>query len=102
MARLTKIMDMLEKTPDDAFLHFGLAMELMKEGRTEDALERFDRVLQIDPTYTAAHFHKGNTLIGLKRTDEAREILTAGLQATIKIGNKHAQREMQELIDSIG
>lgn len=92
---------MLQKEPDDVFLNFGMAMELIKEGKTEEALARFDRVLVLDPTYTAAHHHKAITLIGLHRLEEAREALHAGLQAARMVHNAHAECEMQELLESI-
>ena len=101
MSRREKLEQMLEKEPDDAFLHFGLAMELVKEGQQDDAIGRFDRVLKIDPVSTAAFYHKGNTLIGLERLDDAKSALRAGIEAAKQISNAHAQREMEELLDSI-
>jgi tetratricopeptide (TPR) repeat protein len=62
MTRRVKLQQMLEKSPRDTFLNFGLAMELAKEGQTEEALAQFDRVLQIDPSYLTAYFQKGSTL----------------------------------------
>ena len=101
MSRSEKLRQLLEKEPDDAFLNYGLAMELVKEERIDEALERFDRVIQLDPCDTAAHFHKGNTLIGLQRFDEAQSVLEAGLAAARNNGNAHAESEIQELLDSI-
>lgn len=101
MSRREKLEQLLEKEPKDAFLHFGLAMELVKEGQMDDALASFDRVFEIDPTDTAAYYHKGNTLIGLERSEEAKSVLEAGVAAAQKIGNAHALSEMQELLDGI-
>lgn len=101
MSRREKLQQMLEKEPDDAFLHFGLAMELVKEGQADDALACFDSVLKIDPVHTAAFYHKGNTLIGLERFNDAKVVLQDGVSAAQQIGNAHAQREMQELLDSL-
>jgi predicted Zn-dependent protease len=101
MSRREKIEKLLEKEPDDVFLNFGLAMELVKENEPEDALARFDRVLQLDPRYHAAHFHKGSTLIALGRADEARRVLTQGVAAARASGNAHAEGEMTELLASV-
>ncbi len=101
MPRRDRIEQMLKQEPDDVFLNFSFAMELSKENESDRALAQFDRVLSLDPTYTAAHYHKGNTLIGLGRQDEARVVLTEGVAACKQIGDDHAHREMLELLTSI-
>lgn len=101
MSRRQKIELLLEKEPNDAFLNFGLAMELLKEGESLAALDRFDRTLAIDAVYTAAYHHKGYTLIALERIDEAKSTLQAGIEAAAQISNAHAKREMTELLESI-
>ena len=101
MTRIHKIQQLLEKEPDDAFLNFGLAMEFIKEGNTESAIEAFDRVLTLDPSYSAAHYHKGNTLLGLGRLEEAKTVLEQGVAAAKAAGDSHTQGEMQELLDGI-
>jgi len=102
MPRRDRIQQMLEKEPDDVFLNFSLAMELAKEGEVASALACFDRVLKLDATYTAAHYHKGNTLIGLGRLEEARAVLQQGVAACRQVGDDHAQREMLDLLATIG
>ena len=92
---------LLKAEPDDVFLNFGLAMELKKADLTDEAIAQFDRVIQLDPTYTAAYYHKGNTLIALGRNEEAKPILQAGVEATRQAGNPHAESEMQALLDGI-
>lgn len=101
MSRREKLEQMLEKQPGDAFLHYGLAMELITEGRTDEALERFDRTLGIDPGYVAAYFHKANTLVGEGRIAEARAALHVGIETARRIQDTHAQGEMQGLLDSL-
>ena len=102
MSRRVKLEQMLEKSPQDVFLNFGLAMELAKEGRTDDALARFDLVLQLDPSYLTAHFQKGSTLIAAGRVPDARRALAAGIAAANASGDLHAASEMQALLDTLG
>jgi len=99
--RREKIEQMLHKEPRDAFLNFSLAMEMVKEGKTDLALSQFDRVLEVDGEYLAAHFQKGNTLLALRRLDDAREALRAGIRAARSVGDSHAVGEMQEVLDGI-
>jgi len=101
MSRRDKIEQLLLKEPEDVFLNFSFAMELAREGESEAALERFDRVIALDPNYSAAFYHKGNTLISFGRTQEARETLSAGCEAAQRAGDEHAHREMAELLASI-
>lgn len=101
MSRREKLEGLLAKSPEDPFLHFGLAMEYVKEGRFDDACARFDQAVALDPAYTAAYHHKGFALIAAGRQAEAREILQRGIAAARKCGNDHALSEMQELLNSI-
>ncbi len=101
MPRRDRIERMLEKEPADVFLNFSYAMELAKENETDRALAQFDRVISLDPSYTGAHYHKGNMLIGLGRQDEARVVLQDGVAACKQLGDDHAHREMVELLTSI-
>lgn len=96
-----KLQKLLENEPDDVFLNFGLAMEMKKEGSFDDALAQFDRVIELDATYTAAFFQKGNTFIELGRIEEATSTLQRGVEAARQIGNTHAAGEMQEVIDHL-
>src|SRR3990172_1764658 len=102
MARRKKLEQMLEKSPQDAFLNFGLAMELAKEGRTEEAVAQFDRVLQIDPSYLTAYFQKGSTLINAGRVPDARAALATGIAAARSFGDAHTESEMQTMLNTLG
>ena len=102
MSRREKLEQMLQRQPEDPFLHYGLAMELIKEGDIAGALARFNRTLEIDSNYIAAYFHKANALIGQNRSAEARITLLAGINAAQRKQDSHALSEMQELLDSIG
>ena len=102
MPRRDAIQRMLEKEPDDIFLNFSLAMELSKEGLTDQALAQFDRVMSLEPSYTAAYFQKANALIGATRVPEARECLRNGIMAAQKAGGSHTASEMRGVLDGLG
>jgi len=76
-------------------------MEHVKEGDVGTALDRFDRALSLDADYVAAYFHKGNTLVGAGRIDEAKATLLAGIEAARRKKDSHAEGEMQGLLDSL-
>ncbi len=101
MSRRDKLEGLLEQHPDDVFLNFGLAMELVKEGLAEEALARFDHVLELDPGYVVAHYQKGTTLVSLRRLDDACSALEAGIEAAQAAGDSHARDKMTDLMDTI-
>lgn len=101
MSRREKIETMLKDSPTDSFLNFALGVELAKEGRIEDSISQFDRVTQLDPAYTTAHFQKANTLIAAGRVDDARAALEAGILAANKHGDPHAAEEMAAVLATL-
>jgi len=99
MSRRAKLEQMLETNPDDVFLNFGLAMEMVNEGNGDEAVRQFDRVLQLDPAYVTAYFRKSEVLISMGKRPEASTVLTAGLEAAKKAGDSHSVDQMQAILD---
>ena len=90
---------MLEADPGNSFARYGLAMERMKTGDLEGAVQEFDVLLQRDPNYSAGYFHGGQTLEKLGRLDDARGYYRRGLAVT---RDAHARAEMQAALDILG
>ena len=101
-SRLEKLEEFTRQNPQDAFAHYGLAMEYKDAGRKDDALETFNALLGFKPDYTAAYYHAGVTLGELGRTDEARDYLTRGMEVAKKNGDFHTLSELEEAISSLG
>lgn len=89
---------MLAAEPNDSFLNFSLAMELQKHERWDDCLAQFDRLIEIDPAFVGAYFHKGKTLASINRIDDARTELTRGIKKAGEVGDLHAKGEMEEFL----
>ena len=102
MSRREKIERLVEKEPDDVFLNFSLAMELVKEGLIDEAIARFDRVLELDSADIAAYVQKGSVLIDAGRSDDARATLSLGLAVAEKAGDTHMADQMRQLLKAIG
>lgn len=92
---------MLQESPDDAFLWYGLAMEDQSSESWNSALSSFDRALTVDPDFVAAYFQMGQILARLDRTEEARAALNAGINVGRRVGDAHAVAEMAEFIHSL-
>ncbi len=62
---------MPRETAHQAAQHATRAMELIQQGRLEDAIACYDRALEIKPDYVEALNNRGNLLLALKRFDDA-------------------------------
>lgn len=101
MSRLERIQSMLKDEPDDVFLNFSLAMELVSAGRKEEALAAFEHVLTLDEKYHVAYLRKGLLLIDLGRHEEARQALATGARVAESAGNAHARDEMTGVLATL-
>ncbi len=88
--------------PRDAFVRYGLALECAKDGDYDAAIEHFRQLLADHPDYVAGYFHYGQLLVKLARTEEAKQILSAGIAVAQKAGNEHAGTEMQAALTELG
>jgi tetratricopeptide (TPR) repeat protein len=101
MTRREKLLEMLTSSPDDPFLHYGLAMECRNAGERDAALAELRRVLEIDPQYVAAYFHQGQILAEGGEVGAAREILQSGIAMAERVGDGHAAEEMRGLLATL-
>ncbi|MCE9566286.1 MAG: hypothetical protein K8U57_30045 [Planctomycetes bacterium] len=103
-ARMEQIEAMLAEDPDDAFLRYGLAMEHASSG--DDAAcvvvmqDLIARTAEKVP-YVPAYLQAGQALVRLDRITEACELLRQGVEVARRVGDSHAQGEMQGLLESV-
>ena len=95
--RRQRIEEMLAEDPNDAFLRYGLAMEMVGAGDDGGAASCLEELLKIDATYVPAYQQCGQCLLRLGRVEEAREVLRAGVAKARALGNVHAAEEMMAL-----
>ena len=93
--RLAKLEQMLERSPTDPFLLYGIALEHKKAGDSARAIEFLDRTLAADAGYCYAYFQKGQVQETLGQTTEAKATYRAGVDAARKAGDAHAQSEIE-------
>jgi predicted Zn-dependent protease len=101
MDKITGLKEILAMDPKNSFARYGIAMELSARGETDAALAEFDKLLEIDPEYTAAYFMAAQTLAGVGRTKDAIERLQAGISCAARNGNSHALSEMQAMLGEL-
>ena len=100
--RLEALKNLVQQNPSDSFSRYGLAMEYVRLGELERAIEEHRALLSVNPDYVAAYFHGGQTLEKLGRLEEARETYREGLAASTRTGDLHARGEIQTALDLLG
>jgi len=100
-ARLETLQGFVADNPEDAFARYGLAQELAKLGRLQDALAEFERLLERHPDYQAGYYHAGQTLVRLGRRDDARRMFEAGVAASGRTGDLHARSELEAALQEL-
>ena len=93
---------MVAKSPQDAFLRYGLATEYANSGNLEQAVNEYQDLLAANPNYAAGYFHGGRTLEKLGRLEDARAIYEKGIEVTTRTGDGHTRSELQAALDILG
>jgi len=90
----------LAEDPTDAFLRYGLAVQCLREGDTEEGRGRLLALIADHPDYTvAAHQQLGQSYLEEGEAEQARAILRKGIALANKRGDWHAAAEMQGFLD---
>jgi Tfp pilus assembly protein PilF len=102
MNRLEVLLSMVDQNPADGFSRYGLAMEYVRSGDLETAMDQFVKLLEHNPNYAAAYFHGGQTLEKLGRIDEAKGLYRRGIEVTGEMGDDHTRSELQAALSMLG
>lgn len=93
-SRREKLESMLQSAPNDQLLRYMLAMELDREGQSEQSLEHFQSLMSAATPYVPAFLMAGQMLTRLNRSAEARQIFQLGIRQADLQQNSHAAGEM--------
>lgn len=100
-SRREKLERMLADDPNDSFLRYGVAMEYVREGQTDEGLARLQSLTESDPDYQAAYFQIAQLLVRQGDTEPAKDWLTRGIAAARRVGDAHAAEEMTGFLQSL-
>ena len=100
--RLPAMLKMLEREPNDAFLLYGVGIELKNSGDTAGALQKFARVIEVDPGYCYAYFQAAQVQEGDGNLAAARASLEAGIAAAKQKDDAHALSELSGALEMLG
>jgi cytochrome c-type biogenesis protein CcmH/NrfG len=102
MDRIAALNEILAQNPNDTFARYGLAMEYSNQGDVDRSLAEFSVLLKVSPDYTAGYFMAAQTLARADRIEEAKTMLTSGIESARRTGNSHAQSEMEAMLGDLG
>ncbi|MES2560990.1 MAG: hypothetical protein V4590_14685 [Bacteroidota bacterium] len=99
-SRFDKLLEMLEKQPDDLFLQYALAMEYLGMQQPEKAQNLFEQIIAADEHYVAAYYQLGLLLEG---SDEKRAIAIyeKGMQEAQLKGDRKTVNEFRSALDEL-
>lgn len=97
----------VELTPDDAVVRWGLGMMQAKLGRYKQAIEHFERVLQLDPQNFQTHFCLANLYKRTGAETAAQEQMARYARAMREMrledkAQRQARQQVEELFGSMG
>ena len=98
-SRLDALVRMLGNRPDDSRLRFGVALEYLKAGRTEDGVRELRRYLDEADDEGNGWGRLGAALFELGRDDEAVEAYRTGIQAAERHGHPTMAEEFREILE---
>jgi tetratricopeptide (TPR) repeat protein len=99
--RVQQLQKMLERSPDDPFLLYGLALEYKKINDLPKALEYLGKTIQADSGYSYAYFQRGQVYEAMGDTHSARKAYLDGIDAAGKKGDDHARSELEGALSMI-
>ncbi len=93
-SRIIQLKKFLEESPDDPFIHYGLALEFQKSD-TEQALKKYDELLEKFPEYLPTYYHAAHLFWESEMLERAEEIFVRGIALAKSQGDQNTQRELQ-------
>jgi tetratricopeptide (TPR) repeat protein len=99
--RLEQLKSILEQDPRNTFARYALGMEYSSAGQTDAAISEFRTLLEVDANYANAFFMGAQALQSAGRTAESVQWLRDGIACAQKVGNRHAESEMQTMLEEL-
>jgi tetratricopeptide (TPR) repeat protein len=99
--RLEAFRKIVERSPDDPFARYSLAMGYRGVGRFDDAVAAFEELARRVPGYVPTYLMWGQTLELRDRGVEAGQVYDRGIEAATGSGNDHARSELRQAREAL-
>jgi predicted Zn-dependent protease len=92
----------LADDPRDTFLRYGLAMQCLRDGDTDEGRDRLKGLIADHPEESVAAYQQlGQSFAETDELEHARYWLELGVEKANRRGDLHAAAEMQGLLDTL-
>ncbi len=92
--RLEQLLNFYQDSPEDGFILFALAKEYEGLGQSDEALQHYLKLQQIDPNYIGLYYHLGKLYEKFNEPKKAWDTYTDGLNRAKNVGDQHAASEL--------
>lgn len=99
--RKAQLLEMLEEQPGDIFLIYALGIEALAENNYIEALQRFNEVIQIEPSHHPAYYRLSIIYQMLDLIDVARRFAEKGMNLALQKNDRKAAGEFRTLLDEL-
>jgi predicted Zn-dependent protease len=99
--RLEAFRKFVEKSPDDPFARYSLAMALRGLGRGEEAVAEFREIARRAPQYVPTYLMLGQELERLGRDGEAAQAYEDGIASATRHNDAHARNELGQALEAV-
>ncbi len=96
--RLAYLVNLVDGGSRDPMALYGLAMAYRVAGQNESAVATFTKLREAHPSYVAMYLMCAEAYEAMANRDEAREWLVAGIAEAKRVGNGHAQGELETML----
>ncbi|CAM3628997.1 tetratricopeptide repeat protein [Sphingobacterium sp. arapr2] len=93
--RLDQLNEFLKESPEDPFLKYAIAAEYLKQNEEQEALERFEQLIDKHPDYVGTYYHLGKLYEKLDKPELAIITYKSGIDIARKSRNFHTLGELQ-------
>lgn len=101
MSRIEQLKQMLKAEPNDLFLNYALALELVKQENFSEAISTFQFIIEKDKNYLAAYYQLGKAYEEIADTEKAKETYTSGIAIAQEQKNMKTLSELKSALMNV-
>ena len=100
-SRIEQIKAFLKDTPDDSFLNYALAIEMLGIENIVTAKLIFEKLLQVDPNYSATYYQYGKLMQKEGNKEKTKEIFESGIKIAVSNQETHTAAELRTALNEL-
>jgi tetratricopeptide (TPR) repeat protein len=101
MDRISRLKAFIDTYPADMFSRHALAMELLKLGQYDDALEAMNSLLAVNENHSGTYYHLGKLYEQLGDHENALKVYEKGIIIAGKVNAENDCRELKGALSQL-